>query len=83
MPREALFRGLSHPGGAAHVWSVVGGVPAQLCLADRHGGGGEEEGRAGAGVVANAGRLPPPRLRLVRLLRHLGAPRRRFLPDGE
>jgi hypothetical protein len=48
-----------------------------------HGGGGEEEGRPGARVVADASRLPPPRLRLVRLLRHLGAPRCRLLADGE
>jgi hypothetical protein len=48
-----------------------------------NGGGGEDEGRPSARVVADAGRLPPPRLRLVRLLRHLGAPRRRLLADGE
>jgi hypothetical protein len=34
-------------------------------------------------MVADARRLPPPRLRLVRLLQHLGAARRRLLPDGE
>ena len=54
------------------------------CHGGRHAGGREqEEGRAAAGLVAHARRLPPPRLRLVRLLRHLGAPRRRLLPSGE
>jgi hypothetical protein len=50
-----------------------------------HGGehDGGAEARAGAGMVADAGRLSPPRLRLVRLFRHLGASPRRLLPDAE
>ena len=64
---------------------ATGGASGKHCHGGRrHAGGREqEEGRASAGLVAHARRLPPPRLRLVRLLRHLGAPRRRLLPGGE
>ena len=80
----ARLRCLAAPSPSSTPLHSTPPVDWKHCHGGRHAGGREqEEGRAAAGLVAHARWLPPPRLRLVRLLRHLGAPRRRLLPSGE